>query len=205
MASAVYCSLCNFKQVLPVADEQLDDQGELVQALKDDLRPSIDNHVELSQLLLQGLEAAVAAHPQQQLVFSAYPCSDATRVPPLQHLAESLLDAHPELAERVTLQPLLSRTHSVAQRSSCDAAERSGLEFEEVSSLRAATATSTAGSVIVLGDDVITRGTSMTAGNIRFGMYIQSYSSCAPALLLSTHNYLYGLACVVTVHHLVLC
>jgi hypothetical protein len=191
--------------VLPVADEQLYDQGELVQALKDDLRPSIDNHVELSQLLLQGLQAAVAAHPQQQLIWSAYPCSDATRVPPLQHLAESLLDAHPELAERVTVQPLLSRTHSVAQRSSCDAVERSGLEFEEVSSLRAATATSTAGSVIVLGDDVITRGTSMAAGNIRFGMYIQSYSSCAPALLLSTQNYLHGVACVVTVHHLVLC
>jgi hypothetical protein len=167
--------------VLPVASEQLDNQGELVQALKDDSTPSTDNHVELSQLLLQGLQAAIAAHPQKRLVFSAYPCSDATRVPPLQHLAASLLDAHPELAGHVTLQPLLSRTHSVVQRSSCDAVERSGLEFEEVRSLRAATLTSTAGSVIVLGDDVITRGTSMAAGNIHFGMYIQSHSSCAQA------------------------
>jgi hypothetical protein len=179
--------------VLPVASEQLDNQGELVQALKDDSTPSTDNHVELSQLLLQGLQAAVAAHPQKRLVFSAYPCSDATRVPPLQHLAASLLDAHPELAGHVTLQPLLSRTHSVVQRSSCDAVERSGLEFEEVRSLRAATATST---VIVLGDDVITRGTSMAAGDTRFGIHIQTYSSCAPPLLLSTHNCLYGLTCV---------
>jgi hypothetical protein len=192
-----------FKQVLPVACEQLHNQGELVQALKDDTTPSIDNHVELSQLLLKGLEAAVAAHPQQRVVFSAYPCSDATRVPPLQHLAASLLDAHPELAERVSIQPLLSRTHSVAQRSSCDAVERSDLEFEEVRSLRAATATSTAGSVIVLGDDVITRGTSMAAGDTRFGIHIQTYSSCAPPLLCSYRSSPgTALTCAVTCAHI---
>jgi hypothetical protein len=156
--------------VQPVAHDYLKQQAELVTALKADHDPTCAAHPELSALLAKGLAAIAEELPNHTLILTAYPSSDAQREPPLQQLARSLLAADSELAARVSVQPLLTRTRTVQQRSSVPLAERAVLEFDEVNTLSAAPAVTqvVAGPcVIVLLDDVITTGTSLAAGELQ--------------------------------------
>jgi predicted amidophosphoribosyltransferase len=137
--------------------------------LKADSAPTCAAHPQLSALLAQGLTTIANERPEHTLILDAYPCSSADREPPLRQLARSLLAADPSLAARVSLKPLLTRAHTVQQRSSVSLAERAALEFEEMNSLRATSAMTQAEAgprVFILIDDVITTGLSLAAGEL---------------------------------------